>query len=555
RTYDRGYLSSIPGLLSSMKYDVSGMATRIDHASGLRVVVVPDASGLPRPRDIRASWPASWPGSSEESKNLLPTNDPLFVAQGVAALGEHRFDGSGNVRARGAEWYGFDGVNRLRSYNLGSGSAQEYRFDGFGNLDRITTDGVHRTLPILASSNRLASGVYDAVGNLTAWAGETYGYDVLDRMQTRNFPARTHIFTVDGERLFTFDWDPRTGKIAEHWTLRDLDGSVLTTYETDGGNAGTWRWMQDYVYRDGTMLASRVRFDDGSIGVRDTVVDHLGTPRLIGDRFDGLRTQHVFGFGEPIDLAASLGDPERKRFTGHERDLGTLGGAGGVQVELDYMRARFCSPWTARFLSVDPARESVDLQRPQTWNRYSYGFNNPVTLIDPDGRAAETPWDVANVAIGVGSLMANIAAGNVPGAVLDAGGIALDLAATAAPGVPGGASASIKAARLAENVRFGKAFEKAVLNAVEFSKNTERLVIDGSSKSFRVPDGLTDGLLLEIKGVQQLSHTSQVRDFLAEAEKTNRKVIIAVTDRTKISKKFRELVEQGKVTIVRFKPE
>ncbi|MEM6454429.1 MAG: RHS repeat-associated core domain-containing protein [Acidobacteriota bacterium] len=101
-----------------------------------------------------------------------------------------------------------------------------------------------------------------------------------------------------------------------------------------------------------------------------------------------MRTQHVFGFGEPTDLAASSSDPERKRFTGHERDLGTLGGAGGVQVELDYMRARFCSPWTARFLSVDPARESVRLQHPQTWNRFSYAFNNPVTLIDPDGRTA-----------------------------------------------------------------------------------------------------------------------------------------------------------------------
>ncbi|MEM6457737.1 MAG: hypothetical protein AAF772_21790, partial [Acidobacteriota bacterium] len=152
RTVDRGYLSSIPGLLSSMTYDVSGMATQIRHASGLRVDVVPDASGLPRPRDIRASWPAGWPGAAEESKNLLASDDPLFVAQGVAALGEHRYDGSGNVRARGAEWYAFDGANRLRSFNLGSGSTQEYRFDGFGNLNRITTDGVHRTLPMLAAS-------------------------------------------------------------------------------------------------------------------------------------------------------------------------------------------------------------------------------------------------------------------------------------------------------------------------------------------------------------------------------------------------------------------
>ncbi|MEM6454928.1 MAG: putative toxin, partial [Acidobacteriota bacterium] len=277
--------------------------------------------------------------------------------------------------------------------------------------------------------------------------------------------------------------------------------------------------------------------------------------RLIGDRYDGLRTQHFFGFGEPTDLAASSSDPERTRFTGHERDLGTLGGAGGVQIELDFMRARFCSPWTARFLSVDPARESVRLQHPQTWNRFSYAFNNPVTLVDPDGRAAETPWDVANVAIGVGSLMANIAAGNVPGAVLDAGGIALDLAATAAPGVPGGASTSIKAARLAENVRFGKAFEKAVLNAVEFTKNTERLVIEDSTKTFRIPDGLSKGILLEIKGVKKLPFSRQLQEFVAEARETNRTVVIAVTHNTKISKNLRPLIEQGKVVIVRFNPE
>ncbi|MEM6457417.1 MAG: RHS repeat-associated core domain-containing protein, partial [Acidobacteriota bacterium] len=48
---------------------------------------------------------------------------------------------------------------------------------------------------------------------------------------------------------------------------------------------------------------------------------------------------------------------------------------------------RFCSPWTARFLSVDPLRSSARTKIPQTWNRYSYAFNNPVTLVDPDGQA------------------------------------------------------------------------------------------------------------------------------------------------------------------------
>jgi RHS repeat-associated protein len=52
---------------------------------------------------------------------------------------------------------------------------------------------------------------------------------------------------------------------------------------------------------------------------------------------------------------------------------------------LDYMHARYYDPELGRFLSVDPSNESVNLSRPQTWNRYSYAENNPVLKIDPDG--------------------------------------------------------------------------------------------------------------------------------------------------------------------------
>jgi hypothetical protein len=39
----------------------------------------------------------------------------------------------------------------------------------------------------------------------------------------------------------------------------------------------------------------------------------------------------------------------------------------------------------AGFLSVDPAPDSVVLQIPQSWNRYSYALNNPVNITDPSG--------------------------------------------------------------------------------------------------------------------------------------------------------------------------
>ena len=49
------------------------------------------------------------------------------------------------------------------------------------------------------------------------------------------------------------------------------------------------------------------------------------------------------------------------------------------------MHARYYSGATGRFLSPDPLRGSTD--RPQSWNRYSYGINNPLTQIDPTGRS------------------------------------------------------------------------------------------------------------------------------------------------------------------------
>ncbi len=147
-----------------------------------------------------------------------------------------------------------------------------------------------------------------------------------------------------------------------------------------------------------------------------------------------------FPFGQ--EATDSGADEIQLKFTGHERDkTGT-----GSRSELDYMHARHCSPVVGRFLSVDPAK-SATTPHPQSWNRYTYGANGPINFVDPDGRAIETVWDVANVSIGTASLATNIVSGNVGGVIVDSVALALDLAATSVPGIPGGASASVKVAR------------------------------------------------------------------------------------------------------------
>ncbi len=63
------------------------------------------------------------------------------------------------------------------------------------------------------------------------------------------------------------------------------------------------------------------------------------------------------------------------RFAGMERDGSTSG--------KDYDHARFRSNYMGRFLGMDKAGGRPE--DPQSWNRYSYAGNNPLSYVDPNG--------------------------------------------------------------------------------------------------------------------------------------------------------------------------
>jgi RHS repeat-associated protein len=87
-----------------------------------------------------------------------------------------------------------------------------------------------------------------------------------------------------------------------------------------------------------------------------------------------------FPFGEEVTSPGQ--NQERMKFTGHERDLG----GDGLEDDLDYMHARYCSPLAGRFLSVDPVLQlDTAPGKPQLWNRYTYVVNNPMLFSDPTG--------------------------------------------------------------------------------------------------------------------------------------------------------------------------
>ena len=77
-------------------------------------------------------------------------------------------------------------------------------------------------------------------------------------------------------------------------------------------------------------------------------------------------------FGEVL-MEQSNGDFNNVyKFNGKELD---------EETGLYYYGARYMDPHTALWLSVDPLADKYP-----NWNPYAYAMNNPVNLIDPDGR-------------------------------------------------------------------------------------------------------------------------------------------------------------------------
>ncbi|MCW5255359.1 RHS repeat domain-containing protein [Verminephrobacter aporrectodeae] len=139
------------------------------------------------------------------------------------------------------------------------------------------------------------------------------------------------------------------------------------------------------------------------------------------------------------------GQRQRETTTSAGNKLWFAGKPYDSQTGLSYMGARYYMPLTGRFTGIDP--KDLVPEQPHSFNRYAYANNNPNKYVDPDGKFADTIWDAFSLTLGFQSLRDNISVGNWPGAATDVAGIALDGAAIAVPGIPGGAAVGIAAYR------------------------------------------------------------------------------------------------------------
>ena len=370
-------------------------------------------------------------------------------------------------------WMSYDGLDRLTTSASamygGSDHTHRFTYDALDNIESWKHAGVKDYADyVYDSQNRLISirntagatvlGIgYDPQGNLANKNGQLYDFDYGNRLRIVQ-GKESYRYDGLGRRVQTTKTD---GSQTTLWQYGQA-GQMLFSTDWDGPNYLNQK-THEYLYLAGSLIAT-IDHDWPSNAVIATKYQHtdaLGSPVAVTNQAGAVIERNNY---EPY--GAIIGNPTRSGigYTGHVMDAAT---------GLTYMQQRYYDPSIGRFLSVDSV--GANAATGGNFNRYWYADNRPYVFKDPDGRIAETVWDVANLAIGGASLAKNIAIGNYIGAAVDGVGLIVDGVATAVPVVPGGAGTAIKAYRLShvstEGLAAARASKDLLMRALAAAKS------------------------------------------------------------------------------------
>jgi len=246
--------------------------------------------------------------------------------------------------------YDYDDLARIKATNCGTPWTQTFTYDVFGNL---TKSGSLNWQPgYSAYTNRYTLGgiSYDANGNLLNDMFHTYTWDAQGKAHT--IDTTTIIYDAFGNQV-----DKQSGGVNTEFVL----GFAVMNGQTQ---------LKAFVLLPG---GAKARYVAGTISGY-TVPDWVGSMRIGSKATQAYDFSLAFApFGERY--AVSGGSPYE--FGGNQNNT--------VADEYDADNRKIHTS-QGRWISPDPAGfGAASLASPQTWNRYAYVANNPLTNIDPSG--------------------------------------------------------------------------------------------------------------------------------------------------------------------------
>jgi len=263
----------------------------------------------------------------------------------------------------------YDPLYRLTNETVSGASptgSVGYGLDAVANRTNrnSTLTGVTNQTFSYSLGDRLNSDGYDGDGSTTNSRGNSYQYDVEDRLIGLNSGAATIFYNGDGERV------------------KKIAGGVTTFYLVDSLNpSGYAQALEELTVSGGaTNLARAYTYGLGLISQRQPGVstnfyglDGHGSVRFLSGLNGAVTDTYAYdGYGIP--LASSGSTANNYLYTGQQFD---------PDFGLYYLRARYLDPNSCRFWTMD-SFEGAQTD-PLSLHKYLYAEDDPVNGIDPSG--------------------------------------------------------------------------------------------------------------------------------------------------------------------------
>ena len=261
--------------------------------------------------------------------------------------------------------YLHDDLVRIASANCGSAAAQTFSYDPFGNISKSGSPySFQASYSVATNRITLLPGnfvpTYDANGNVTNDSNHVYSWD-----------ADGNSLTIDSVGLAFDAFD----RLVE----QNRSGTYTEVVYSPGGKKLALMGGQ-------TLQKAFVPLPRQSVAIyTSNGLDHyrhadwLGSGRLTSTPSRTFSSSAAYApFGEPYAQAGAAD----LSFTEQNQD--------SVAGDYDFPNREYSIQ--GRWPSPDPAGISaVSTSNPQSWNRYSYVLNNPLSSVDPLGY--ECVWD------------------------------------------------------------------------------------------------------------------------------------------------------------------
>jgi len=266
--------------------------------------------------------------------------------------------------------YGYDKAGQPTSIGYEHGESTlgeiDYAYDADGRTEAMWGSYARLALP-----EALKSAKYNAANQLVEREGKALSYDAdgnltSDGLSEYSWDARGQLAEISGATSASFGYDPfgrRTSKTLGSTTTNLLYDGPNVAQESVGGSV-TANLLSGLV---ADQLFSRATGE----GTDSYLSDKLGSTIALANSSAGVETTYTY---DPFGGSTVTGEPSANafQFTGREND-----GTG-----LQYNRARYYSPSTARFISPDP------LGYAGGQDLYQYANGDPLDFTDPSGHVS-----------------------------------------------------------------------------------------------------------------------------------------------------------------------